>query len=163
MTTLTKKRRAALRSAVTAYDAARCAASGDKPMSEENRDHIAPMIEAAITAYLSALEGEPVAWMLYHPTHGGRIFSQHPITDGDRSLGWTDKPLYAVPPPAPAIPEGWKPAAEADALLDAADEVLESMDDSGLARNGVDLVPLRNAAAKFKAAMLAAAWEAPHE
>lgn len=68
--------------------------------------------------------------------------------------------LFAAPQP---VPEGWKLAAETEALLDAADEVLESMDDSGLARNGVDLVPLRNAAAKFKAAMLAAAPEATHE
>lgn len=49
----------ALRKAVVAYDEARCAAHGhgEKPMSERNRETIAPMISAAIAAYLrSALD-----------------------------------------------------------------------------------------------------------
>lgn len=50
---------------VLAYDAARCASHGpgERPMSKRNRETIAPMIRAALTAALSsAPEGEPVAW-----------------------------------------------------------------------------------------------------
>lgn len=39
--------------------------------------------------------GTPVAWLLNHPHHGERL-SQAAITDGDRSLGWVDTPLYAL-------------------------------------------------------------------
>jgi hypothetical protein len=40
---------------------------------------------------------EPIAWLLRHPAHGETL-SQHPITEGDRSLGWVGAPLYASPP-----------------------------------------------------------------
>lgn len=55
---------AMVEAAVLAYDAARCAfhGPGEKPMSERNRETIAPMIRAALTAALSAREtAEPVA------------------------------------------------------------------------------------------------------
>lgn len=46
----------ALEAAVAAYDESRCKAhGGDKPMSERNRETIAPMIHAAIMTYLAAL------------------------------------------------------------------------------------------------------------
>lgn len=46
----------ALIRAVAAYDEARCAAHGpfEKPMSDRNRETIAPMILAAVKAYLLA-------------------------------------------------------------------------------------------------------------
>lgn len=46
----------ALTRAVAAYDEARCAAHGpfEKPMSDRNRETIAPMILAAVKAYLLA-------------------------------------------------------------------------------------------------------------
>lgn len=50
----------------------------------------------------------PIAWLLNHPDHGERL-SQSAITDGDRSLGWVDMPLYAIRAASPASP----PKAEA--------------------------------------------------
>lgn len=53
----------ALRKAVDAYDAARMALAGLGPyasgsMSEENKRNIAPMIKAAIDAYITDTKGE---------------------------------------------------------------------------------------------------------
>lgn len=44
---------AALQAAVNAYDAARIRSAGgqERPMSDANKAHIAPMIEAAVVAY----------------------------------------------------------------------------------------------------------------
>ena len=48
-------------------------------------------------AKLAQYEQAPVVgWKLMHPLLHTR-FSLHPITDGDRSLGWTDTALIARP------------------------------------------------------------------
>jgi hypothetical protein len=59
---------------------------------------LAEAILAALSPPIKAGEAVPVAWILNHPHHGERL-SQAPITDGDRSLGWVDTPLYASPQP----------------------------------------------------------------
>lgn len=50
--------REALKLAVLAYDKARCATHGalERPMSDRNRETIAPMIAAAIEAYNAAVK-----------------------------------------------------------------------------------------------------------
>ena len=52
---------------------------------------------ASALAKLAQYEQAPVVgWKLMHPLLHTR-FSLHPITDGDRSLGWTDTALIARP------------------------------------------------------------------
>jgi hypothetical protein len=72
----------------------------------------ASVADIAVTAYLTACDeqAEVVAWRLDHPAHG-TTFSHAPITDGDRSLGWVDTPLYASPPAVAAggVTATWHP------------------------------------------------------
>lgn len=107
-------------------------------------DYFAPELplQSAITAYLSALGSEPVAWRWPEPNTGGFyvVVGSKPCEDLDR---W--QPLYAAPP-APAIPEGWKlvPKDPDKAMIEAG-------------RTQTDFCH------ETWAAMLAAAPEAPHE
>lgn len=58
-------------------------------------------IENIITAYLSALGVEPVAWLIEHPSEGKEVelarYGSLPITSGDEADGYTALPLYAAP------------------------------------------------------------------
>lgn len=76
--------------------AERDAALADR--DSHQREAIRAMEERdAALAKLAQYEQAPVlGWKLMHPLLYTR-FSLHPITDGDRSLGWTDTALVARP------------------------------------------------------------------
>lgn len=52
--------------------------------------------DAALAKVAQYEQAPVVGWKLMHPLLHTR-FSLHPITDGDRSLGWTDTALVARP------------------------------------------------------------------
>jgi hypothetical protein len=52
--------------------------------------------DAALAKVAQYEQAPVVGWKLMHPLLHTR-FSLHPITDGDRSLGWTDTALIARP------------------------------------------------------------------
>lgn len=80
----------------------------------------ADTVRAAIEFALSAApggEGEPVAWLLKHPTEPteceiARWSGGEPLTDADRAAGWTSEPLFTA-----SDPVAWRPDRESVARL----------------------------------------------
>lgn len=64
---------------------------------------------------------KPDAWIFRHPQFS-EVLSFHAITDGDRSLGWLDTPLYSHPPAREAVDdelteEEWGSIADPESVL----------------------------------------------
>lgn len=98
-----KERAEALDAAVTAYDAARCAIHRDKPMSDRNRETIAPMIAAAVKAYNDAVAASPSAGEVAKLVEELRALAPN-VPEGP----WTYEPWHVSEgPPMVFVKEGW--------------------------------------------------------